>query len=90
MLIVSQIREMVVNLDTICVLGINKNNSKEILSTTNNWNTQTLAKYETRERAKEVLQDILKEYKKVLTTFNRGTGQQRFYDLPKIYYMPEK
>jgi biotin-(acetyl-CoA carboxylase) ligase len=90
MLIVSQIREMVVNLDTICVLGINKNNSKEILSTTNNGNTQTLAKYETRERAKEVLQDILKEYKKVLTTFNRGTGQQRFYDLPKIYYMPEK
>ena len=88
MLIVSQIREMVVNLDTICVLGINKNNSKEILSTTNNGNTQTLAKYETRERAKEVLQDILKEYKKVLTTFNRGTGQQRFYDLPKIYYMP--
>ena len=90
MLIVSQIREMVVNLDTICVLGINKNNSKEILSTTNNGNTQTLAKYETRERAKEVLQDILKEYKKVLTTFNRGTGQQRFYVLPKIYYMPEK
>lgn len=90
MIIVSQIKEMIVNFDTICVLGINKNNSKEILSTTNNGNTQTLAKYETRERAKEVLQDILKEYKKVLTTFNRGTGQQRFYDLPKIYYMPEK
>lgn len=50
----------------------------------------TLGKYETKERAKEVLQAIIKEYKKVLTTFNRGTGQQRFYDLPKVYYMPEK
>ncbi len=50
----------------------------------------TLGTYETKERAKEVLQMIIKEYKKVLTTFNRGTGQQRFYDLPKVYYMPEK
>lgn len=48
----------------------------------------TLGTYETKERAKEVLQAIINEYKKVLTTFNRGTGQQRFYDLPKIFYMP--
>lgn len=49
----------------------------------------TLGTYETKERAKEILQAIIKEYKKVLTTFNRGTGQQKFYDLPKVYYMPE-
>ena len=56
MIIVSQIKEMIVNFDTICVLGINKNNPKEILSTTNNGNTQTLGAYVTASRAQEVLQ----------------------------------
>lgn len=50
----------------------------------------TLGEYKTEERAKEILQEIVKEYKRVLTTINRGNGQQRFYNVPKIYYMPEK
>ena len=49
----------------------------------------TLGTYTTNERAKEVLKEIIKEFKRVLRTENRGTGQQRFYDLPKVYYMPE-
>ncbi len=49
----------------------------------------TLGAYTTKERAKEVLKEIIKEFKRVLRTENRGTGQQRFYDLPKVYYMPE-
>ncbi len=49
----------------------------------------TLGTYTTKERAKEVLKEIIKEFKRVLRTENRGTGQQRFYDLPKVYYMPE-
>ncbi len=49
----------------------------------------TLGVYTTKERAKEVLKEIIKEFKRVLRTENRGTGQQRFYDLPKVYYMPE-
>lgn len=89
MIIVSQDKDLIVNFDNVTVIGIAQSNSKEIDSITVNGEEQYLAEYKTKERAKEVLQMIIKEYKKVLTTFNRGTGQQRFYDLPKVYYMPE-
>jgi hypothetical protein len=46
--------------------------------------------YKTEERAKEILIEIAREFRRVLRTENRGTGQQRFYDVPKVYYMPEK
>lgn len=50
----------------------------------------TLGTYETKGRAKEVLQAIIKEYKRVLRTQSRETGQIKFYDIPKVYYMPEE
>ena len=46
--------------------------------------------YKTEARAKEILIEIAREFRRVLRTENRGTGQQRFYDVPKVYYMPEK
>lgn len=77
MIIVSQIKEMIVNFDNICVLGINKNNPKVILSTTNNSNTQTLGEYETASRAQEVLQEIIGFY-------------IRTEDRNKVYRMPKE
>lgn len=50
----------------------------------------TLGEYKTEKRAKEILIEIAREFKRVLRTENRGTGQQRFYDVPKVYYMPEE
>lgn len=49
-----------------------------------------LGYYETKEKAKEILVEIAREFKRVLRTENRGTGQQRFYDVPKVYYMPKE
>lgn len=89
MLIVSQDKDAIINFDNIANLVVLENNIVSICNIEEKTGI-TIAEYETEERAKEVLQAIVKEYKKVLTTFNRGTGQQRFYDLPKAYYMPEK
>lgn len=50
----------------------------------------TLGTYETKGRAKEVLQAIVKEYSRVLKTQSRETGQISFYNVPKVYYMPEQ
>lgn len=85
MIIISQIKEMIVNFDTICVLGINKNNPKEILSITNNGNTQTLGAYVTASRAKEVLQEIIEEYKKCNSLWS-GYG----FVANKVFYMPKE
>lgn len=85
MVIVSQIKEMIVNFDTICVLGINKNNPKEILSTTNNGNTQTLGAYVTASRAQEVLQEIVSKYRQYNLDNNKSVTI-----LPKVYEMPKE
>ena len=53
-------------------------------------NYRELGYYKTEARAKEILIEIAREFRRVLRTENRGTGQQRFYDVPKVYYMPEK
>lgn len=53
-------------------------------------NYRELGYYKTETRAREILIEIAREFKRVLRTENRGTGQQRFYDVPKVYYMPEK
>lgn len=78
MIIVSQIKEMIVNFDNICALGINKKNPKEILSTTNNGNTQTLGTYETDSRAKEVLKEIKTAYSN-FTYFKNATKEGKDY-----------
>lgn len=53
-------------------------------------NYRELGYYKTEERAKAVLKEITREFKRVLRTDNRGTGQVRFYDVPKVYYMPKE
>lgn len=46
--------------------------------------------YKTEERAKEILIEIAREFKRVLRTQSRETGQITFYDVPKVYYMPKE
>lgn len=47
--------------------------------------------YGTEERAKEVLQEIVKEYENVKAIFDCETGKiKNFINRPKIYKMPEK
>lgn len=91
MLIVSQDKTKLINFNNIKeIRQIHEDYNNVEIEALINDNYTVLGKYKTTERAKEILEAIIKEYKKVLTTFNRGTGQQRFYDLPKVYYMPEE
>ena len=90
MIIVSQIKEMIVNFDTICVLGINKNNPNEILSTTNNGNTQILGAYATASRAQEVLQEIVGLYRRCQQVIGERGGVANFICPPKVYEMPKE
>ncbi len=95
MIIVSQNKTEIINFDN--VMNIEMTDCKEegyliaagfIVGRDDNY--RELGYYKTEERAREILIEIAREFKRVLRTENRGTGQQRFYDVPKVYYMPEK
>lgn len=57
-----QNRDLIINFDNVTVIGIAQNNSKEIDSITVDKEEQYLGEYKTEERAKEVLQEIVKTY----------------------------
>ncbi len=95
MIIVSQNKTEIINFDN--VMNIEMTDCEEdgyliaagfIVGRDDNY--RELGYYKTKERAREILIEIAREFKRVLRTENRGTGQQRFYDVPKVYYMPEK
>lgn len=48
---------------------------------------EEIAKYETEERAKEVLQEIISKYK---TTLYNSKTNETVVNVPKVYEMPEK
>ncbi len=51
---------------------------------------EDLGEYKTEERAKEVLQEIISEYKKYATISNvAGNDIRGIYNIPKVYEMPE-
>lgn len=86
MIIVSQDKDLIINFDNVTVIGITQNNSKEIDSITVDKKEQYLGTYETEERAKEVLQEIVKKYKDVIVNFNTGTvicHEQMVYEMPE-------
>lgn len=95
MIIVSQNKTEIINFDN--VMNMEMTDCKEegyliaagfIVGRDDNY--RELGYYKTEERAKEILIEIAREFKRVLRTENRGTGQQRFYDVPKVYYMPKE
>lgn len=88
MLIVSQDKRQIINLDNIkriSIINPQEEGYKYAITTDDN----DLGYYQTEARAKEILIEIAREFRRVLRTENRGTGKQRFYDVPKVYYMPE-
>ena len=95
MIIVSQDRDLIINFDNVTVIGITQNNSKEIDSITVDKKEQYLGEYKTEERAKEVLQEIYKNYAdfELIRCINDNFQQQlivgnknKYFD---IYEMPE-
>ncbi len=95
MIIVSQNKTEIINFDNVMNMEITDCEEKGYLIAAGfivgrDDNYRELGYYATEARAKEILIEIAREFKRVLRTENRGTGQQRFYDVPKVYYMPEK
>lgn len=91
MIIVSQNKDVIINFERVNFIKIEPDQNEfdiEINYGEDYWDV--IGTYDSYEKAKEVLKEIVKEYKRVLTTFNKGNGQQRFYNIPKVYYMPEK
>lgn len=89
MLIVSQNKDAIINFDNIANLVVIENNIASICNVEETTGI-TIAEYKNEERAKEVLQEITQEFKKVARVDEQGKGKPRFYNIPKVYEMPEK
>ena len=82
MVIVSQDKETIVNFDNITEIA-QEDGEIGITNDILNDNFQVIAKYETEERAKEVLQEIIEVYK-------RQINQYHFSDILNVYEMPKE
>ena len=95
MIIVSQDRKMFVNFNSIVSVYVIKNYISEeegykgynIDFATNEEINFVLATFDTEERAKEVLQEIVSKYK--VTLYNSKTNET-VVNIPKVYEMPTK
>lgn len=92
MVIISQDKTMILNFEYIETIEIgnpleNNDGKFKILCDTTSDNQYTIAEYETEERAKEVLQEIISKYK--ITLYNSKT-KETVVNVPKVYEMPTK
>lgn len=88
MIIINQDKNNVINYDNIKSLWIEDN----VLDETNttfyiNADEDFLGEYETEERAKEVLQEIVSKYK---TTLYNSKTNETVVNIPKVFEMPKE
>lgn len=92
MLIVSQNKDVIVNLQRINFIKIDPNENEfdiEINYGNDDW--IFIGTYDSYEKCKEILNAITQEFKRVVLKVNRqNTMQSEFYNIPKVFYMPEK
>ena len=88
MIIVSQSRRMIINLESILGLGLSSLEDKSIaikMYESNDRVGTIIARYETAERAQEVLQEIVSKYRQYNLDNNKAVTM-----LPKVYEMPKE
>lgn len=86
MIIVSQDKKEIINFERIAEVIV----SDEDICVSNNFEVQKgliIATYESEERAKEVLQEIVSKYK---TTLYNSKTNETVVNIPKVYEMPER
>lgn len=92
MLIVSQNKNVIANFQRINFIRIEPNKDKfdiEISYGEEYWDV--MGTYDSYEKCSEILQGIIQEFKKVGLKINRqNTMQSEFYNIPKVYYMPDR
>ena len=90
MIIVSQDKTMVINFENVEIIGVgnpleNDLGKFPIVITIISDNEYPIAIYETEERVKEVLQEIVSKYK---TTLYNPKTNETVVNIPKVYEMP--
>lgn len=96
MIIVNQNKDEFVNFDNIMCVNITNCEEDGYLISAGfivgrDDNYRELGYYATEERAKEVLQEIVKEYENVKAIFDSTTRRiKKYINKPKVYKMPEK
>lgn len=91
MLIVGQENDLIVNFERINFIKIEPSENEydiEINYADDNWDV--IATYDSFDRAKEILAEIINAYKTVARVEEKEKGQPKFYNVPKVYFMPEK
>lgn len=91
MLIVNQDKNSIINFKRVNFINIESSENKfdiEMNYADDEWDV--IATYDNYERAREVLQEITQEFKKVARVDEPNKGNPRFYNIPKVYEMPEK
>ena len=89
MIIVSQDKDNIINFDNLTQVYITQDEEEKayfIRFETVDSLYDDLGKYETEERAKEVLQGIVSKYK---TTLYNSKKNETVVNIPKVYEMPE-
>lgn len=88
MIIISQSKRMIINLESILGLGLSSLEDKSIaikMYESNDRVGTTIARYETAKRAQEVLQEIISKYRQYNLDNNKAVTI-----LPKVYEMPKE
>lgn len=89
MIILSQDKDSLYNFNNVKSIDVLYNEifiTDDILADTGT----RIAIYKTEERAKEVLQEIIKKYRDVTVVCDINNNKYEKYDLPKVYEMPKE
>ena len=87
MIIVSQDKNKLVNFDNIAHIFIEEGSGTTISYGKMSGCSETLGYYKTKERAKEVLQEIVSKYK---TTLYNSKTNETVVNIPKVFEMPKE
>lgn len=91
MLIVNQDKNLSMNYKRINFLKVESNeNEFDIVANYANDKEISIATYNSYDRAQEILLEVTNEYKKMARVDEQNNGRPRFYNIPKVYEMPEK
>lgn len=87
MIIVSQDRDEIVNFNKVESIWICSDEEGRFTIEATAHTNATLGTYDTEERAKEVLQEIISKYK---TTLYNSKTNETVVNIPKVYEMPKE
>ena len=91
MIIIGQNNDTLINFERINFIKIEPSENKfDIEINYADDDGDVIATYDSFDRAKEILAEIINAYKTVARVEGKEKGQPKFYNVPKVYFMPEK